>query len=115
ARDAQALAHAVRVAADAVLGAVAELDELEHLVDPAPRLAAVIVRQQLEVLPAGQVRIEPRAFDEAGDTFERLRALDERVASEESCRSRRWTDQAEQDAQQRRLPGSVRPEVAEDV
>ena len=32
-RDAEPLAHPVRVAADAVLGAVAQLDELEHLVD----------------------------------------------------------------------------------
>ena len=35
--DPEALAHPVRVAADAVLGPVAQLDQLEHLLDPRTR------------------------------------------------------------------------------
>ena len=38
--DPEPLAHAVRVAADPVLRPVAQLDELEHLVDPGARAAA---------------------------------------------------------------------------
>ena len=37
--DAEPLAHAVRVAADAVLGAIGQLDRLEHRVDVAARRA----------------------------------------------------------------------------
>src|SRR5205085_12435791 len=113
--DAKSLPHPVRVAADAVLCTVAELDQLEDFVDPGPCAAAVVVRQQLEVPATGQVRVEARAFDEAGDPLEGLRAVDERVASEELRRPGRRADQAEQDAQQRRLAGAVRPQVAEDV
>ena len=48
--DAQALAHAVRVAADAVRRARRQLDDLQHLVDALARAAAVERGEQLEVL-----------------------------------------------------------------
>src|SRR5262249_38788287 len=41
ARDAESLPHAMRVAADAILGTVAQLDDLEDLVDARPRPVAV--------------------------------------------------------------------------
>ena len=113
--DPEPLAHAVRVAADAVLRAVAQLDELEHLVDPGARARLVVVGEQLQVAPAGEVRVEARAFDEAGDAVERLRAVDERVAAEQPRRALGRADQAEQHPQRRRLAGAVRAEVAEHV
>ena len=45
--DAQALAHPVRVAADLVLGARRELDDVEHLVDARAGAVAVERREQL--------------------------------------------------------------------
>ena len=46
-RDPEPLAHPVRVAADAVLRAVAQLDDLEHLVDARARDGLVVVGEQL--------------------------------------------------------------------
>ncbi len=54
--DAEPLAHAVRVAADAVAGPVGEIDDVERLVDPRARVAAVERRQELEVLAARRGR-----------------------------------------------------------
>ena len=47
--DAEPLAHAVRVAADAMAGAIRQLDRLERRVDAVGRVAAVVGRAQLEV------------------------------------------------------------------
>src|SRR4051794_7628031 len=51
-------AHPVRVAADLVLRAVAQLDGVEDLVDAARRAVAVERRAELQVAAAGQVRVE---------------------------------------------------------
>ena len=64
-RDAEALAHAVGVAAHLVAGAVAELDDVEHLVDPVVAGAGVEEGEAVEVLPTGEVGVEARALDEA--------------------------------------------------
>ena len=88
-RDAEPLAHPVRVAADAVLAAIAQLDHVEHLVDAGRLDATVEVGEQPQVASPGEVRIEARPFDEAGDTVERTRTVDQRVAAEEPCGARR--------------------------
>ena len=85
----EALAHAVRVAADLVARAVGELDGVERGVDPRGRVAAVERGDELEVPAAGQVGVEARRLDEAGDAVERAHALDERVAAEQLDRCRR--------------------------
>ena len=69
--DPEPLPHPVRVPADLVLRAVRELDEVEHLVDARRRSSAVEVGEQAKVAAPGEVRVEARAFDEAGDTVER--------------------------------------------
>jgi hypothetical protein len=89
--------------------------ERERLVDPARRSAAVQRGAQLEVAAAGQIWVEARRLHEAGDAVERTRALDQRVAPEQSSGARGWPDQPEQHAQRRGLAGAVRPEVAVDV
>ena len=74
--DPEPLPHPLRVLADLVVGALAQLDQLEDLVDLGPAgSAAVERRQQLEVGTAGEVGIEARLFDDAGDTFERANRI----------------------------------------
>ena len=61
ARDVQPLAHAARVALDALLLAALQADELEHLVDPEPlRLAgdAVELGEVAEVVVRGEPLVE---------------------------------------------------------
>ncbi len=113
--DAQPLAHAVRVAADLVLGAVAEVDRLERLLDAGPGVAAVEAGEQLEVAPAAQVRIEAGRLDEPRDPLEGAGALAHRVAPEQLGATGRRADQAQEHPQRRGLPGPVGPEVAVDV
>ena len=88
-RCAEAVSHPVRVPADLVALAVGQLDDVEDLVDAPRGVAAVERRQQLEVLAAGQVGVEARRLDEAGDAVERARAVHERVAPEEADLARR--------------------------
>ncbi len=114
-RDAEPLPHAVRVAANPVLRAIAQLDRLEHLVDARRRRPAVEVGEQAQVATAGEVRIEPRSFHEAGNAVERPGPELERIAAEQPRVSRSRTNQPEQHAERRGLPRSVRPEVAEHV
>ena len=60
---------------------------------------AVEIREQPQVLAAGQIRIEPRSLDEPGNTVERTGAVDDRVAAEEPRGSFGGTDQTEKHAQ----------------
>ncbi len=73
--DAEALLHAVRVAADLVVTSRVQVDGVQRVVDPLGRVAAVQRRHQFEVLAAGQVRIEARRLDEAGDAVQGARPL----------------------------------------
>ena len=105
----------MRVAADAVLGAVAQLDDVEHLVDAAAGFASVVVGEQLQVPAAAHVGIEARPFDEARDAFQGPRTIDDWIAPEQLRRAGGGPDQTEQHPQRGRLAGAVRAEVAEDV
>ena len=114
--DAEALAHAVRVAADAVAGAVGQVDRVERAVDARRRRrrrrsAATSSR----FLRPRQVRVEPRCLDEAGDAVERGGTELQRVPSEQPGAARGRADQPEQHPQRRRLAGAVRPEEPVDV
>ena len=113
--DAEALAHAVRVAADLVLGAAGEVDGVERLVDPVLGAVAVERRHQLEVAAPAQVRVEARRLDEARDAVEGASALEQRIAAEEARGALVGPDQPEQHPQRRRLAGPVGSEVAVDV
>src|SRR5262249_32802152 len=89
-----------------------------QLLDPQPLRAPVTVvvgREQAQVPPGRQIRIERRPLDEPGDAVERLRADDVRGAAEELDGALGWSDHAEQPAQAGRLAGPVPAEVAEDV
>ena len=105
----------MRIAADAVLRPVAQLDELEDAVDPRTCAVTVVVGEQLQVLSPREIGVEARAFDEAGDSVECTNTVHERVSAEELRGAGRRPDQAEQDPQQGRLARAVRPEVSEHV
>ena len=113
--DAEALAHAVGVAADAILRPVGEIDGVERRVDLRARVAAVQRRDELEVLAAGEVGVEARRLDEPRDAIECAHAVDHRIPAEEPRAARARPDQPEQHAKRRGLAGAVRAEVAVDV
>ena len=115
ARDAEALPHAVRVAADLVARAIGQVDRVERLVDAVHGAVAVERRGHLEVAPAAHIRVEARRLDEAGDAVQGARPLREGVAPEQLRAAGVGPDEAEQHPQRRRLPGPVRTEVAVDV
>ena len=114
--DPEPLAHAVRVAADLVLGAGAELDDVEHLVDPrggTARGPSTVQRgEQFEVLACAEIGVEARRLDEARDALQGAGALAHRVASEQLDGALGGRDQAERHAQRGRLAGAVRAEEA---
>ena len=110
--DPEPLAHAVRVAADLVLGARASSTDLEHLVDPRAGAVAVERGEQFEVLAAGQIGVEPGCLHEAGDPLERAGALSHRVAPEQLDLAGARRDQPERHPQGGRLAGPVGPEEA---
>src|SRR5205814_951801 len=112
---AEPLAHALRVATDAIVGALVEIDERQQLVDSIAATVAVESREELEVLAAAEVGVEVRRLDEAGNAVERGRQVVLGVAPEEPRLALVLVDQAEQDPERRRLAGSVRPEEAVDV
>ena len=113
--DAEALAHAVRVAADLVLRAVGEVDGVEHLADAAFGAFAVERRHELEVAAPAEVRVEARRLDEARDAVEGAGALEQRIAAEQPRRALVGPDKPEQHPQRRGLSGPVGAEVAVDV
>ena len=111
--DPQALAHAVRVAADAVPGARGQLDGREHLVDALARAAAVEGGEQLEVLAraAGRGRsAAPRRTRRRPPARALPRASGSRPNS--STVPSLGHDQPERHAQRRRLARAVGPEEA---
>ena len=113
--DAEPLPHPVRVAPDTILAAIAQLDDVEHLLDARARNATVEIAEQVQVAAAGQIRIEARALDETGHPVQSTRSVDQRVAAEETRPAVGRPDQPEQHPQRGRLAGAVRAEVAEDV
>ena len=60
------LPHPVGVAADLVVLATRQVDDVEDLRDLLRPVASVEEGEAIEVLAAGQVRVEPRALDEPG-------------------------------------------------
>ena len=93
-RNPQPLAHAVRVAADPVLGPAGELHRLQRGIDP-----------------AGEIGIEGRRLNEPGHPLERMDAL-HRVAAEQAHASLRGPDQPQHHAQRSCLARSVGPQIA---
>ena len=72
ARDAEALAHALRVGRHPLVGALGEADARERAVDPGERLGPAHGGDDPKVLAPGEVVVEVRLLDDRADARERF-------------------------------------------
>ena len=97
------------------LGAVAERDDLEHLVDALLAHRAGHAAQQAQVPARAHERVEGGVVDEAADVAQRaLQLAGHAVAADLGVAARR-VDEAQDQPDDRRLAGAVGAEKAEDV
>ena len=109
----ESLAHAEGVALDAVVCPVGQADAREHSFDPCMRFRPTRRSGDCEVLPAGEEPVKAGLLHDRAYAGEcRLPRLGNRRA-QKSHRARARTGEAEQQPDERRLTGSVRPEEAE--
>ena len=94
ARDVQPLAHAARVALDALLLAALQADELEHLVDPVALCLAgdaVELGEVAEVVVRGEPLVEPAvAAEDVADPLANLARVRRRRRARARA-PRRWS------------------------
>ena len=119
ARDVQPLAHAARVALDALLLASGEADELEHLVDPLALPAAghaVELGEVAQVVVGREPLVEPAvAAEDVADPLAHLVRVPNDVEPEHPRLTARRQEQRDQHLDRRRLAGPVRPEQPEEL
>ena len=113
--DAEALLHAVRVVADLGVGALAQADDVEHLVDALLVDLAVERAHQAQVAARAHVGVEGRHLDEAADVPQRLDLVAGHAVVDHRRVAARRVDEAADHADRRRLAGAVGPEKAEHV
>src|SRR5262249_25602766 len=113
-RDAEALAHAEGVGADALIEAMGEGDQLRDPLDLA-RTDGEHTREVLEVLAAGHEPIEIGRLDDAPDIRERFLEVTPDVVSADGHAPGGRLDEADQHADRRGLAGAVRAEKSEDL
>ena len=113
ARDAEPLAHAERVAPDAVVGARREPDALERAGDAAVGAAVARGGVHVQVLAARQVGVEARLLDDRADAGERGGPLGRQVVAEQAHAAGGRLGEAEQQADEGGLAGAVGAEEAE--
>jgi hypothetical protein len=111
--DPQALAHSERVAFDPLIGAFAKSDASERSLNPPMGRLLSGGGDDLEVLTPGKKAVKPGLFDDRSHACEGLGAASRHGAAEDVHRPGGRMGQAEQHADQRRLPGPVRPEIPE--
>ena len=111
--EAEALAHAHRVAAGALAGGRRDADQLEHLVD-ALGADPGGVGEDAQVVAAGAARVEVGRLQRGADDRHRLRDVVVAVAADGRGAAGR-ADQAEQHAQRGRLARAVGAEEAGDA
>src|SRR5207253_8418810 len=112
-RDAEALAHAEGVGADALVEAVLEGDELRDALDFGARHAQH-PREVLEVLAPGHEAIEVGVLDDAADAAHGRLEVAADVVTADGDAARGRTDEADQHPDGGRFSGAVRAEEAED-
>ena len=106
----ETLPHPEREAAHAVVRDVGEPDLLQRVVDAVGAVAPQ-AGQRGEVLPRGERRIQARPVDEPGDPVGKRERPAHRAAEDLQVAAV-GLGQPEEQAQQRRLPGPVRPDQA---
>jgi hypothetical protein len=119
ARDVQPLAHAARVALDALLLAALQADELEQLVDAGAlraRLDGVELGEVAQVVQRRQPLVEAAvAAEDVADVLAHPARVVDDVVAEHPRRPRGGDQQRDQHLDRRRLAGAVRPEQAEEL
>jgi hypothetical protein len=110
---AQPLAHAHGIGGDLVVGPPGQSGPVQRRADPPPGVPAPGRGQDLQVLPAGQVAVEPWLVDDRAHPGQGTPALGGHREAKQRHRAAVGPGQAEQDPDQRGLARPVRPEVAE--
>ena len=116
--EGEPLLHPPAEPGDAVVGPGGEIEPLEQLGDTGrnrPRLEVEQLREEAEVLGCGQALVEGRRFGEdAGPCPDLVAGLD-RIEAQHPDRPGARFQQAVQDPDRRRLPGTVMTEQPHDV
>src|SRR5207253_3909443 len=119
ARDVQPLAHAARVALDALLLTASQPDELQHLVDalPLPMAGdAVELREVAEVVVGRKALVQPAvASEDVADPPPHLARVLDHVVPEHPRLAARREEQGDQHLDRRRLAGAGPPGEAEQL
>ena len=105
----------MRVIADLGVGALAQADDVEDLVDARLVDLAVETAHQAQVLACAHVAVEGRHFDEAADVAQGLFLLARHLVVEHLREAAGRVDEAADHADGGRLAGAVGAEEAEDV
>jgi hypothetical protein len=117
--DGHPLLHPGRIVEEPLVGGEFQVDDPEKLVDHTPRVVRVEVvkgGEELEILPSREPPVEAPLI--GGDETNRLSdpsALFDHVETVDAGFAPRREDQGAEDLYQRRLPGPVGPEDAEDL
>jgi hypothetical protein len=111
--DPQPLAHSHGVCRDPVVAAVGQADPLQRRPDAIPRGRLACRGQQPQVLPAGEMGVEPGFVDDGADTSERRVAMPRDGVSEQGHRAGIGVGQPQQHPDERCLAGAVGAEVTE--
>ena len=111
--DSESLAHAHRVLRHLVIGAMGEADAFERRPDAVACLPFACGGEDLEVLPPGQMAVEPRLVDDGPNSCQGHIAMPWNGVSEQRHRAGIGVGQTQQHADERGLAGAVRSEVAE--
>ena len=112
-RHPEPLAHAHRVLRHLVVGPVGHAHPVEGGADPLPGGRLPGRRQDLEVLPTGEVPVEPGLVDDGAYPGQRLGAVRGDRVAEEGHRPGVGVGEPEQHPDERGLAGAVRAQVAE--
>ena len=113
-REPKALPHPGGESAHLEVRSVGQPDDIEQLPSE-DALDAVEVGQQLDVPPRGEVGVEPRLLDEPSHALHRRVPVCVDLEAQQGDRAGFRRHQAEQNPEQRRLPGPVRPDQPTDL
>ena len=106
--DAEALAHAHRVLRHPVVGAMEDAHPLERRLDPVPRRRFAGGGEDLEVLPPGQMAVEPGFVDDGTHPRQSQVAMLRDGVPEQRHRPGVGVGQSQQHPDERGLAGAVR-------
>ncbi len=111
--DAEPLPHAERIGADAVVEALLQRDEACKLRDAVRRAAVDHAREDLQILPSGQLAVEIGSLDNRADVPHGFLEIAGDAEASDRHGAGIGAQQARQHAHGRGLSGSVRAEEAE--